>query len=163
MFKLVVVTFVCIQVAVESKAQRICPDPSIIDPCICYKEGDDLFLDCSQVMSELQLGQILGQPLPSYDFKEFTILHNWNLRTIPAGVFGSLTFEEVQLKGGNIELIEPGALLGSVQTLKKLKVLNQELFSFPFEEVELFRQLGSLKFDYNKLETLPPLKSSHFV
>lgn len=162
MVKLVLITFACILVlvTVESTAEKVCPDPLAIEPCTCEMENDDLFLDCSLVTSEEQLAEILGQPLPSYDFKMFSIFDNRNLSAIPAGTFGSLTFEEVQLKGGNIEVIEPGAFLGSVHTLKKLSIINHELSSFPFEEVELFRQLGSLKFDYNRLEELPALKSS---
>ncbi|XP_068223712.1 oplophorus-luciferin 2-monooxygenase non-catalytic subunit-like [Palaemon carinicauda] len=137
-----------------------CPDPTAISPCSCSLSSEGLNLDCSAVASEEELETALAAEFPSKDFYLFGVYGNSNLKVIHQGIFRDLTFQVIEIKVGYLEEIELGAFNGSAFTLQGINLFNNEISSFPFEEIESYQKLLSLEMTYNNLSSFPVLKSS---
>ncbi|XP_064105182.1 oplophorus-luciferin 2-monooxygenase non-catalytic subunit-like [Macrobrachium nipponense] len=147
-------------VNVQGETTPSCPDPTAISPCTCSLMSEDLHLDCSSVASEEELETALKAEFPSKDFYLFGIYDNPNLKVIRKGIFRDLTFQVIEIKVGYLEEVEPGAFTGSALTLQGINLFNNEISSFPFEEVESYQKLLSLEMTYNNVSSFPIIRSA---
>lgn len=140
-----------------------CPDVIDIIPCVCTTDDQfNMYMDCSYVNSEDQLAEIFQKNMPFTDFKFFNITKTDPLpgfNRLPAGVFGSATFQHILITGTHILTIEEGALANSHETLLILELQNNGLTTFPFETLPLFTQLWHFNLAYNNIQTLPDIVS----
>ncbi|XP_064086958.1 oplophorus-luciferin 2-monooxygenase non-catalytic subunit-like isoform X2 [Macrobrachium nipponense] len=117
-------------------------------------------MDCSDVASEKELGMIFNNRFPTKNFHSLKVTRNGKLKTLPKGIFGENTFEEVLFIEGALEVVQPEALIGSASTLRKLQIRSHQLRSFPFGEVGYYRNLDRLYLGNNKLNSFPRIVST---
>ncbi|XP_066979456.1 oplophorus-luciferin 2-monooxygenase non-catalytic subunit-like isoform X2 [Macrobrachium rosenbergii] len=158
---MLVVTSILTHVEGASGVTPICPSEEEIFPCTCEVDSTSLLrLDCSDVASENELSMIFNNELPTKNFHSLKITKNDKLKTLPKGVFGKNTFEEVLFIEGALEVVQPEALIGSASTLRKLQIRSHKLRSFPFGEVGYYRNLSKLYLGNNDLDSFPRIVST---
>ncbi|CAG0884489.1 unnamed protein product [Darwinula stevensoni] len=89
----------------------------------------------------------------------FLLSLNYNLKELPDGIFGNISFASMHLSLTDLETIAPSALLPSRDRLAQLAVVHSSLEEFPFELLPSFSRLESLDLSHNALTSIPPLRS----
>ncbi|KAK4315841.1 hypothetical protein Pmani_012958 [Petrolisthes manimaculis] len=145
---------------VRTKANQ-CPSEQDIFPCVCiYDSTNDLMdLDCSGVVDEEQLSQVFMANFPSTNFHAFTIYNNTGLTILHAGVFQDVSFQEFHIQFSVLEEIKEDALTPSYTTVTTLALTNNQIFSFPFSQIESFQVLQELNLASNNFHFLQIMKS----
>ena len=82
------------------------------------------------------------------------------IKTASPGVFGDVTFLEIEIKRGQLVEIQEGALSGSFNTATSLDFGDNKISSFPGIELDKFTQLKRLNLALNNFQEFPSLKSS---
>ncbi|XP_050705658.1 oplophorus-luciferin 2-monooxygenase non-catalytic subunit-like [Eriocheir sinensis] len=152
------VVVVC--VAHLSAADWPCPDVGAISPCICIASASlEITMDCSDVDSSTRLTEIFQTPFAFNDFKRLIIDPLTPVSTLydlPAGVFGPVSFEEIDVMNTLIETVEEEAIVNSHNTLVRLNMRGNEINTFPFETLDLFVELRELDLSDNKFSGVMP-------
>lgn len=154
----------CISTSHYEQDTPTCPDHDDIYPCTCSHTAESgVDLQCSFVQSEEQLANIFSSSFPSPNFHSLTITHNENLKFLKAGVFGNNTFEEFVFNYNLLEVVEVGALSASYSSATDMSFNDNEIATFPFEEVEHFTQLKRLSAHFNHITSFTPLFSQSLL
>ncbi|CAL4133576.1 unnamed protein product [Meganyctiphanes norvegica] len=137
--------------------EPVCPDAEDIFPCVCTYDSlsNAMDLNCSAVESQEQLKQIFEADFPSMNFREFDIKHNKNLKVLEAGVFNGISFEKFDIRYNNLEIIEVQALDSSYETATGITLYENNITSFPFEELSQFSKLSSFAINFSPLSVIP--------
>lgn len=144
-----------------SALQTPCPDPQYIYPCTCsitapWKPD----LDCSQVQSEEELRGVFNRSFEDPHFHFFTVQNTGGLRHLEGGTFGEATFKSFFFANGDLEVVEPNVFLDSRGFLQYLTLMQQNLTTFPYEEISQYGILRTLRLTGNRISAFPTLKSS---
>ncbi|KAG7161804.1 oplophorus-luciferin 2-monooxygenase non-catalytic subunit-like [Homarus americanus] len=147
---------------VDLMPRRPCPRPEDISPCMCVYDEDDyqMDLDCSNVKNSTLLFEIFNfYPFPFKHFRKLTIYDNPSLYFLLDNVFGDIQFEEIIITRGVLQNVSDYALVNSYSTLRILDLSDNQIKSFPFQEVSNFTLLETLDLSSNNLTSLTPLTS----
>ncbi|CAL4240564.1 unnamed protein product, partial [Meganyctiphanes norvegica] len=136
---------------------RPCPNAEDIAPCVCTYVSEDnaMHLDCSAVESEDQLKQIFKADFPFKNFTTFLIEDNKNINVLEAGVFNGISFERIDIKYSNLEVIELQDLNSCYETAWKIDVHDNMITSFPFDELSHFPKLRYFDISLNSFSMFP--------
>ncbi|CAL4124927.1 unnamed protein product, partial [Meganyctiphanes norvegica] len=149
---------------ISNGSNMTCPDSTDIAPCVCYIDPEDqtLNMDCSKVTSNEELAKVFTAEFPYTDFKQLYAYGAWNLTVLGEGVFGPVTFSEIYIHMSGVRVIEEGALMGSMETLKSLDIHDCYLETFPFHILPDLTAMIHLDLFTNllQLNTLPQLEST---
>ncbi|XP_050705556.1 oplophorus-luciferin 2-monooxygenase non-catalytic subunit-like isoform X2 [Eriocheir sinensis] len=133
-----------------------CPEDGDIYPCICtISVTYEITMDCSNVQSSERLTEIFQTPFAFNDFERLIIdpLSPANgLDALPAGVFGPVSFKEIDITNTLIETVDEETLVNSHNTLLHLNLARNRISWFPFETLELYLQLRELDLSFNQFE-----------
>ncbi|XP_063887947.1 oplophorus-luciferin 2-monooxygenase non-catalytic subunit-like [Scylla paramamosain] len=142
------------------KSQEMsCPEAADILPCVC-KHEEALSLECSGVEDEAQLRQVFRAYFPTTAFYEFYMDGNKGVRVLEDGVFGSVSFQVLQVLNSALETVRDDALTPSLRTLTHINVADSPLAVFPFHRLQEFTLLGSMSLMNCDVHSLPPLSSA---
>ena len=148
-------------VMVEEKEAALCPEPQDISPCVCSNSSIRLMaMDCSKVLDGDELVRVFSAFFPVKTFHKLTVADNPFLTTLPNGVFGEVSFNNINVHGGVLESVGEEALTSSFNTVERLMFHNNKLSNFPFHTLSSFSKLTSLNLAYNNLKELPDLSSN---
>lgn len=138
-----------------------CPSEQDISPCICLYDSisDQMDLDCSGILDEAQLSQVFAASFPSTTFRAFKVYNNTGLTILEAGVFQDVSFQEMRVEFSALEEIRDGALDPSFATATTLTLSDNQIFSFPFSQIESFQVLQDLNLTNNDLRFLQIMNS----
>lgn len=138
-----------------------CPSEQDISPCFCLYDSisDQMDLDCSAVLDEAQLSQVFAASFPSTTFRAFRVQNNTGLTVLEAGVFQDVSFQEIRVEFSALEAFREGALDSSFATATTLKLTDNQIFTFPFSQIESFQVLQDLSMTNNDLHFLQIMKS----
>ncbi|XP_045608677.2 oplophorus-luciferin 2-monooxygenase non-catalytic subunit [Procambarus clarkii] len=142
-----------------------CPDETDFLPCTCTSnQNTDLKIDCSAVTSNIELTRAFSVIFPFTDFVELRIVQDpydpdYNLNALDPFVFAGLSFKAVIIQGTKLSEVQDSVFEDSQHFLTYLNLAKNELYSFPFDTLELYTKLSSLVLDDNNLPELPDLFS----
>ncbi|CAL4094016.1 unnamed protein product, partial [Meganyctiphanes norvegica] len=104
--------------------EQYCPDAEDIAPCVCIQDSvsNAVALDCSSVENEEQLKQIFKADFPFKNFHKFYLLFNNNIKVLEAGVFNGISFEQIDIKYTDLEVVELQALDSSYETATEMRL-----------------------------------------
>jgi len=137
-----------------------CPHPQDIFPCVCsVHEANVMDMDCSEVENEDQLARVFSATFPFTKFRKLTIDKNSNVKVLRDGDLGVASFTEIIIANGKLEEVQAKALSQSYSTVTSLSLYNNEISTFPFEDLQRFTSLGRLNLYDNKLTKIPTLMS----
>ncbi|CAL4152752.1 unnamed protein product, partial [Meganyctiphanes norvegica] len=136
--------------------EQLCPDAEKIAPCVCQQSWDNtLDLNCWAVESEEQLKQIFKADFPLKNFRKFYLHHNNNIKVLEAGVFNGVSFEIIYIRYNKLEVIESHALDSCYDTATDMDFQNNNMTSFPFDELSHFSKLSNFDISNNLLSMIP--------
>lgn len=92
-------------------------------------------------------------------YRRFTINENSNIKVLRSGVFNDITFEEFHIVNSVLETVEAGALDVSFQTATTMYFYNNNLGSFPTQDLPSFPNLRELRLYKNSISAFPSLSS----
>ncbi|XP_050705657.1 oplophorus-luciferin 2-monooxygenase non-catalytic subunit-like isoform X7 [Eriocheir sinensis] len=141
-------------------AEWPCPDDGAIYPCICTASASyEITMDCSNVDSSESLRKIFETPFAFNDFKRLIIDPLSPVSTLydlPAGVFGPVSFEEIDVTNTLIETVDEEAIVNSHNTLVRLNMRGNKINKFPFETLDLYVELIELDLANNQISGVMP-------
>lgn len=141
-------------------AEWPCPRESDVFPCKCAATLTyEINIDCSNVESSEQLAKVFQTPFAFPDLNRLTIQPvdpYESLIDLPAGVFGDVSFNEVDITNTFIRTVEEETLVNSHNTLVRLNMRKNNISWFPFETLKLYVKLQHLDLSYNKLSGVIP-------
>ncbi|CAL4093900.1 unnamed protein product, partial [Meganyctiphanes norvegica] len=139
-----------------------CPNADDIFPCICsHHEGDGILdLDCSSVVDEDELKRVFSESFPTTTFNKFTINQNQYLKNLPWNAFRSVTFLEICVNNGNAEIVHPGFMDSSVDTVNTIDLSYNTITSISFPHLmQNYTKLYHLDVSFNNITWVPALES----
>ncbi|XP_050705565.1 oplophorus-luciferin 2-monooxygenase non-catalytic subunit-like [Eriocheir sinensis] len=141
-------------------AEWPCPLDSAIYPCTCATTARyEINVDCSNVQSSDQLARVFQTPFAFHDLNRLTIepvVPYESLLDLPAGVFGDVSFNEIDITNTVIHTVEEETLVNSHNTLVRLNMEENKISWFPFETLKLYVQLTELDLSYNNFSGVMP-------
>lgn len=141
-----------------------CPPEADIAPCVCsLMNSVDMYMDCSDVSSSDELKEIFSINFPFTNFIRLDINGNNGITELRAGDLGPTTYQQIRITDGALQTIDEKALANSYSTLTLLDLHNNDITSFPFDEIDSFTKLQNLNVDSNNLLIFPDLKSSSLM
>ncbi|CAG0902817.1 unnamed protein product [Darwinula stevensoni] len=143
--------------------QSPCPDPEAIIPCVCSHNETlaTVTVDCSEATSSEEIFSAFNDAdWPILNLTSFWLERNDRVEQLPEGVFGDVTFQEIEVSRTSVESIDPEALLPSKDRLERLDINNSKLKEFPFEIIAQFSILTYLSLGANELTSLSSFQSS---
>ncbi|CAL4163144.1 unnamed protein product [Meganyctiphanes norvegica] len=134
-----------------------CPYAEDIAPCVCTHDSASNAMDlvCSSVESEEQLKQIFKADFPSKNFHQFQLHDNNNIKVLEAGVFNGVSFEIINIYYTDLEVVELQALDSCYETATELRLYDNKITSFPFDELSQFSKLSFFDIHSNSLSVIP--------
>lgn len=152
-------------VGVGAVAERTCPLPGEIVPCLCSEDSSlGLIMDCSAVKDEPELAKVFTAHLPTSDFYELRIFHDpmntdYRLHSLKQSTLGEAIFKRVNITGTQIMSIAGYAFEKSKSTLQILALDGNRINEFPFGSLSRYTSLTTVLLAHNNLELLPQLTS----
>ncbi|XP_050705666.1 oplophorus-luciferin 2-monooxygenase non-catalytic subunit-like isoform X2 [Eriocheir sinensis] len=116
-------------------------------------------MDCSNVEDSTRLTEIFQTPFAFNDFERLIIDPLTPVSTLydlPAGVFGPVSFKEIDVMNTLIETVEEEAIVNSHNTLVRLNMRGNKIREFPFETLDLYVWLKELNLANNQLLGVMP-------
>ncbi|CAL4061229.1 unnamed protein product, partial [Meganyctiphanes norvegica] len=148
-------------------SERPCPNADDIAPCVCsYNKDTKLMdMDCSLVTSEAELATVFAADFPFTNFNKLIIKENKNITVLKHGVFGVTSFKRIEVTRSAVEVVEEGALNGSMDTAEYISFRFGIVESFPFSTLDKYTSLNNLLFQDGPIEKgftyCPEIKNSH--
>ncbi|CAL4110120.1 unnamed protein product, partial [Meganyctiphanes norvegica] len=144
---------------IQTHIDNRCPEEDIISPCQCtyWTDSDTIDLDCSLVESEEQLRQIFNSDLNITGQATFYMGRNENIKVLRNDVLGAVSFVDIIVIHGALEVVQAGALSQSEKSLKILKFVDNNLYEFPFDTIEYMPELNILDVSQNNISFCPLL------
>lgn len=137
-----------------------CPNADDIYPCLCFfDEFFNLDMDCSGIATDLQLVKVFSAPFPVKNFRNFTIQNNSGLKKLSEGDLADISFQQIYITHTTLYKLESRSLAGSFSTLHDIRLIDNKITAFPFEDLPLFANLEVLYLDENAIEGFPDLAS----
>ncbi|CAL4099594.1 unnamed protein product [Meganyctiphanes norvegica] len=130
-----------------------CPNAEDIMPCECYTYPSqvELRLRCDNVTSEDELKHVFEAYFPNKNFKSFSMNVNEYIKTLEAGIFNDVTFEDIIISYSRLEVIATDAFNSSYNTIKTMNFLFSDLLHLPFVNFHDLKKLQSFQIVRNSL------------
>ncbi|CAL4192547.1 unnamed protein product [Meganyctiphanes norvegica] len=134
-----------------------CPSADDIAPCRCSVEEYN-YIDCSDVADVHELARVFEADFPSNPFPQLIISNNHNIKHLPNGIFGDMSFEEIDIVSCGLQTVAKEVFINSATTLKKLILKNNKLDNkFDFDVLSEFSVLDYLDMHNNNITEFPVL------
>ncbi|CAL4175997.1 unnamed protein product [Meganyctiphanes norvegica] len=133
-----------------------CPDAEDIHPCVCtYYNEVAMDLECSGLEGEDQLRQVFSADFPIKNFRRFIMYSNNNLKVLESSVFNGISFEWISIEQSQLEVIEMHAFDSCYETTTYIRLLMNNITSFPFDDLFHFSKLSYFALSNNLLDMIP--------
>ncbi|CAL4160311.1 unnamed protein product [Meganyctiphanes norvegica] len=134
-----------------------CPNAADILPCKCYFNVDNGYLSmvCNDVADIEELRTVFLADFPQNNFTTFRLEDNTNLKVFESGIFNGITFRDIYIRMTSIENIDIDAFDDSLETIRELNFLGNNLTQFPYEMLNKFSNLTVLDLSGNPLGSVP--------
>ncbi|CAG0884308.1 unnamed protein product [Darwinula stevensoni] len=160
------VAYLCLAFLLPAVAgQGRCPEADEIRPCTCaghdpdggFHESD---LDCSRARTSEEISSAFRTgSWPTTRFWEFRLEDNEDVKKLPKGVLGLVSFQAIRIDNTNVETVHPSAILQSNDRLLVLEIQNSRLKAFPSHILPQLPNLLTLNLRNNSLTVLPAVES----
>ncbi|CAG0892915.1 unnamed protein product [Darwinula stevensoni] len=159
-------TFLCISIlslALYANGNNDCPPDEDIRPCTCGSTDllseTSVKVDCSFSTGEKMRSAFNEASWPSSQLAHFYLRDNEEVKELPDGVFGNISFKSIKLWKTAVETIHPSVILSSKDRLSYLTIGYSHLETFPFDLLQRLSHLEGLNLVMNLLTSLPALQS----
>ncbi|CAG0897814.1 unnamed protein product [Darwinula stevensoni] len=145
-----------------ARAQNPCPRPEEIAPCVCIFDQSAVAVDvdCSDADTSDQIYTAFNDATWTFrNLRSFRMEYS-PVRDLPPGVFGSQSFQQMEIVFTDISTVDPSALSPSADRLTSLTMSENLVSSFPFDLLPEMRVLTHLDLSWNALTFLPAIRSS---
>lgn len=147
------------------KSDFPCPEAADIAPCVCSEVGQELNLDCSNVIDDTQLQTVFKANFPFYNFTQLTIAANSgdpriNIVNLIENTFQNISFSSIRISHTALTSIYPTVFDKSAPRLESLVVTDNFLTIFPFDVVDYAPFLTYLTVYRNNIIHMPEISST---
>jgi len=149
----------------EGRANEFpCPYATDITPCECFIDVyEQIIVDCSLAESDDQMKGIFQKVWPVKNLHRFQILNNANLEIFDYDLNG-INFEKIHFENlPNMINITRDFFLDSAETVTEVRLLENNLETFPFGDLSDFTYLHLLYIMDSNLFDIPSLNSNSLL
>ncbi|CAL4088669.1 unnamed protein product, partial [Meganyctiphanes norvegica] len=142
-----------------------CPNAEDIAPCICSANvsGAGDFrqeMKCANISDSEELTRIFQSTMPVTNFTSLYI-HDSDISGLHNGVFGDVTFEEVDIECHSLNAVEEDVFINMWPTLIHLNIYHGILEDFPYKTLVNSKSLTSLNVYSNNIGVILPISNSN--
>ncbi|GFY55880.1 uncharacterized protein TNIN_358361 [Trichonephila inaurata madagascariensis] len=127
-----------------------CPDPKDLAPCTCDGEG----LNCmgARTLDEIKRA---FQAKFKYGGVRSVWVQGTPLTHLPADIFGNVKSQQFYVEVNNLTTIDANAFSASKKSLHTLSLFGNKIKDFPYSDLSVYENLGTLNLGRNLIETIP--------
>ncbi|XP_042893891.1 oplophorus-luciferin 2-monooxygenase non-catalytic subunit-like [Penaeus japonicus] len=140
-----------------------CPNAEDISPCECTLYNTYLMtMHCSDV-DNAELARVFSAHFPFTEFWHLDTRRSERLDVLREGDLGVVSFEYIDITASGLKEVQAKALSQSYSTVKRIGLSDNQISSFPFDELPLFTSLSQLYLYSNDLDHFPQLESEYLT